>query len=271
MLNCDQCGGKKWFSAIDKSTGLQRKHHVKLTDGTEYDLRIFRCWRCGWTQEEVRPFIPLGVRTKANVLYIDLEISKSMMFNYGLKVPSKYIHPDNLIHEYYIIAWSASYVGSEKIWSGCVTQEQAMNWTDAAILQPLRDLMASADIIGGHNVNRYDLKRANTRFELNGLEPVMEKKTQDTLLIARQKFAFESNTLDYINRKLGLRPKDDIRDKDWQNIVRTGDAATLKKVLKYNRGDVRQGKALLEKFMKYSGKKDWYGSVALDGAPVWLK
>lgn len=271
MLNCKECGGKKWYAKIDRKTGLQVKHHRKFDDGTEYDLRVWRCWRCGHAQEEVRPFIPLGIRTGANILYIDLEVSKSLMTNYGLKVPTKYIHHENLIHSYYIICWSASYLGNNKVWSGCVTPEQALRWTDKEILQPLRDLMASADIIAGHNVDAYDLKRANTRFLLNGIEPVLEKKTEDTLKIARTKFSFESNTLDFINKALGLRPKDDISATDWNAIVRTGDEAALHRAMKYNRGDVVGGKAMLERLRKYSGKKVGYGSVSLESEPNWFK
>jgi hypothetical protein len=271
VQNCEQCGGKKWFSHIDQKTGLQRKHHIRLTDGTEYDLRVWRCWRCGNVQEETTPFIPLGYRTGANILYIDLEVSKSRVFSYGLKVPSGYLNPDDLEQSYYIICWVASYVGQEKIFSGCVTTEQALEWRDAEILSPLRDLMDSADIIAGHNVDLYDLKRVNTRFLLNGLEPVIGKKTLDTLKMARSKFAFESNRLDHISQKLGLRPKDDIRNKDWLEIVKTGDQRTLKKVLKYCKGDVTSGKGVLERLMKYSGKRTDYGAIKLEAPPYWMK
>lgn len=106
---------------------------------------------------------------------------------------------------------------------------------------------------------------------MNGLEPVTGKKTLDTLKIARSKFAFESNKLDYISQKLGLRPKDDIRNKDWIEIVTTGNAKTLAKILKYNKGDVTSGKGVLERLMKYSGKRTDYGAQCLDGVSVWMK
>jgi hypothetical protein len=271
LQNCEECGGKKWFAHIDHKTGLQRKHHIKTVDGVEYDLRIWKCWRCANIQEEVAPFVPIKYRTIANILYIDLEVSKSQVFSYGLRVPSGYINPEDLFREYYIICWSASYIGKEKIWSDCVTPEEAREWSDKRILGNLQELMASADILAGHNVDSYDLKRSNTRFLLNGLEPVTGKKTLDSLKIARSKFHFESNRLDYISQKLGLRPKDDIRNSDWLKIVTTGDGPTLRKVLRYNKGDVTSGKGVLERLMKYSGKKANYGAIKLNGAPFWLK
>jgi hypothetical protein len=271
VQNCEQCGGKKFFSHIDKKTGLQRKHHIKTSDGVEYDLRIWKCWRCGNIQEEVTPFIPLHYRTTANVLYIDLEVSKSMVFNYGLRVPSGYINPDDLLRPAYIICWSASYVGSDVVWSDCVTKDEALAWDDSRILPRLQELMESADLIAGHNVDRFDLKKANARFLLNGIEPVVSKKTIDTLKIARSKFAFESNKLDYISQALGFRPKDAIHNSDWIEIVTTGDEKTLRKVLKYNKKDVKIGKDVLDRLMKYSGKKTFWGSTMLEAPPYWMR
>lgn len=271
MTNCEKCGGRKWFRHIDKKTGLQRTHHIKTASGYEFDLRVWKCWRCGNIQDEVTPFIPIQYRTTANILYIDLEISKSQFFSYGAKVPSKYLNIEDMTHEYYCICWSASYVGSSTVWSECVTPEEALAWDDKRIMGRLQELMASADIIGGHNVDAYDKKRANTRFLLNGYEPVTDVKTIDTLKIARSKFSFESNKLDYISQRLGFRPKDDIRNSDWLKIVTTGDAATLKKVNKYCKGDVTNGKSVLQRLMKYSGKKQEYASVSLPVDFEWLK
>lgn len=277
MQNCERCGGKKWFAKIDKDTGLQVKHHVIGENGYERDIRVFKCWRCGHVQEEVEPFVPIPYRTGANILYIDLETSKSLYFNYGAKVPSKYMNSEDLAHPYYVICWSASYVGSKTVWADCVTPEEAKieldgtGGNDKRILGRLRELMDAADIIAGHNVDAFDIKRANTRFLLNGIEPVVGKKTLDTLKIARSKFSFESNKLDEISKILGLRPKDDIRNSDWLRIVKTGDEKTLKKVLKYNKGDVTSGKGVLDTFMKYSGKKTHYGAISLESPPYWLK
>jgi hypothetical protein len=270
LQNCEVCSGKKWFAHIDKKTGLQRKHHIK-TDEFEYDLRIWRCWRCGHIQEEIAPFVPLGYRTTANILYLDLEISKSLYFNYGARVPSGYINTDDLYRERYIICWSASYVGSKTVWSECVTQKEAKKWDDKRILARLQELMASADILAGHNIDRFDLRHANARFLMQGFEPVIDKKTLDTLKIARSKFFFESNKLDHISQKLGFRPKDHIDNGDWLRIVTTGDQKTLDKVHRYCRKDVSIGKGVLEKLMKYSGKKLHYGSVKLEGSVQWLK
>jgi DNA polymerase elongation subunit (family B) len=255
MQNCTECYGKRWYAKIDNRTGLQLKNR----DGQ----LLWRCFRCGHVQTEPKPqtILDRTIRTDASILYLDIEVSKSMYFNYGAKVPSKYLRPADLIHPYYIICWSASYLHDEKIWKGCVTPNDAKKWTDKGILKQIHELIKSADIIAGHNVDAFDIKKLNTRFLVNGLEPIVNKKSYDTLKIARSKLALESNKLDEILRLLGLRPKDDITDEDWQKIVRACDTKVLKKVMDYNINDVAGGKEVLRKFIPFSGKRKDYGSV----------
>jgi len=261
MQNCDECYGKRWYAKIDKKTGLQ----LQDNDG----LLLWRCYRCGHVQtERAVSFIPTYFRTTANILYIDLEVSKSLYWNYGLDVRSGRLNPADTKQKYFIICWAATYNG-KKIWGDSVTPKEVQSWNkgnpnpDERILSQLQGLMQSADIIAGHNVDRYDMKRANTRFLLTGLNPIIGKKTHDTLKIARAKFAFESNRLDDICFDLGLRGKFDVTNKDWLKIVNDGDEKTLEKVYRYNRNDVKEGKAVLDRLMKYSGKKKYYGTTTL--------
>lgn len=254
MQNCTECYGKRWYAKLNKRTGLQEKNR----DGK----LLWRCYRCGHVQSEpTRVVIPQVIRTGASILYLDIEVSKSLYFNYGSRVPSKHLRSDDLLHEYYIICWSASYLHDEKVWSECVTPDDAKNWTDARILEKIRNLMASADIIAGHNVDAFDIRKLNTRFEKNGLEPVINKPTYDTLKIARSKLAFESNKLDDILKFYGLRPKDDISNDDWLEIVKTPNKKVLKKVMDYNVNDVTGGKQVLRRFIPISGKSNDYGSL----------
>lgn len=265
MLNCTECYGKRWYAKLDKRTGLQLTNR----DGQ----LLWRCYRCGHVQTEPKqlPILDKTIRTDASILYLDIEVSKSLYFNYGAKVPSKYLRSDDLVHEYYIICWSASYMHSDRIWKGCVTPEDAENWSDANILKPIRDLMASADIIAGHNVDAFDIKKLNTRFMKNGLEPIVNKKTYDTLKIARSKLSLESNKLDDILKWFGLRPKDDITNDDWLKIVKEADGKTLQKVMKYNINDVNSGKEVLSRFIPISGKLPHYGAKTSNQVAHYLK
>lgn len=83
MRICENCYKRHWRAKINPTTGLQVKH--------KNGNKVFICIFCGHAQEEEHLFVPPKERIKANILYIDLEISKSVYYNYGAKVPSKYL------------------------------------------------------------------------------------------------------------------------------------------------------------------------------------
>lgn len=265
MQICGNCYRRNWIAKRNKKTGLQVVH--------KNGRRVFLCQNCGNAQEEETPSLPIPKRLNANILYIDLEVSKSIYSNYGPKVPSKYMRPDNLLKERYIICWTASFINDDLLFGDCVSPAEAARFMDFStvktdcdenILKKLHALIRDADIIAGHNVRAFDLKHAFTRFKYYGFDPIGNKKVVDTLTIARSKFAFESNSLDAISRRMGFRPKDDITNEDWNAVLR-GDGKTLKKIYEYNKGDVVQGKRIYDELEQWSGKKESFGSFTLPG------
>jgi hypothetical protein len=64
--------------------------------------------------------------------------------------------------------------------------------------------------------------------------------------MARKAWKLESNTLDYILKYLGEEGKDKMELQDWIDIQETGDPRKLRKMMKYNRQDVRGGVKVLE-------------------------
>jgi len=251
---CENCYRRHWRAKISRSTGLQVKH----VNGN----LVYVCIFCGNVQEEDTPVIPIPERIQANILYIDIETSKSLYYNYGRRVPGRYLRIDDLVHEWYMIGWSASYVGNDRIWSQIVTPEKAIEWDDSEIVRQLHDIMEAAEIIAGHNVQGFDYKRCNTRFTKHGLSPITDKKFIDTLKLARTKYAFESNTLDYIANWFGLDGKEKVTNEDWLAVLR-GDKKTLEKIAKYNRKDVSEGKLVLERMIPIANKRFNYGALKL--------
>lgn len=252
MRVCKGCLRRHWRAKIDKRTGLQVKH----ANGN----LIYVCIFCGHVQEEAREFIPPEKRIQANILYIDTENSTSVYENYGAKVPSKYLSYQNLVHEWFMLGWCASYVGNDKVWSGFVTKQEAQQRSDAGIANRLHDLMEAAEIIAGHNVDGFDLKKVNTVFMRHGLRPIVGKKTIDSLKLARSKLSHESNSLDYLAQYYGFSGKDEITKQDWKDAT-AGNSKVLAKVKKYCEGDVINGKGLLETFIPLANKKFNFGAI----------
>ena len=251
MQLCENCLRRHWKAKLNKN-GTQVKHR----NGN----LVYICIYCGTAQEEDNTFIETNRGIQANILYIDTEISKSIYYNYGAKVPSKYLSYHNLISEWYMMGWCASYHGQETIWSGFLSGKDSKAHNDGAIAGRLWELMNAAEIIAGHNVDGFDLKKCNTVFLRHGLPFITGKKTIDTLKLARSKLSLESNALDYISQYLGFSGKDDITNDDWIAAM-NGNTKTLKKIEKYCQGDVRTGKQVLNKFLPLANKKANFGAI----------
>lgn len=253
MEICKNCFRRHWRAKIDKHTGLQIKH--------KNGNLVYICIVCGTAQEEDNALImPAAARPMANILYIDTEISKSIYYNYGAKVPSKYLGVQNLIQKWYMIGWAASYVGNDTVWSQFVSPKESLHADDSQIAGKLHGLMNAAEIIAGHNVDGFDIKKCNTLFKFQGLPPIVGKKTIDTLKLARSKYSFESNGLDYISKVLGFSGKDDITNEDWINAMK-GSRPTLDKIKKYCIGDIQNGKKVLMEILPIANKKFDFGAI----------
>ena len=159
-----------------------------------------------------------------------------------------------------MIGWAASLMGNDRVWSQFVTPSEAKAFDESKIVKRLWELMDAAEIIAGHNVDGFDLKHCNTKFEKHKLPPILDKKTIDTLKLARSKFRHESNKLDYLSRWYGLSGKEQVDDNDWRAVMR-GDKKAIQKTEYYCRNDVVIGKALLEKLLPIANKPMRFGAI----------
>lgn len=68
-------------------------------------------------------------------------------------------------------------------------------------------MLDEADIVITQNGRKFDQKKLNARFILNGFKPPSSYKHIDTLVIARKHFGFTSNKLKYMTDKLCTKYK----------------------------------------------------------------
>lgn len=103
--------------------------------------------------------------------------------------------------DWFIMSFAAKWLGEDEVFY--YDQSQTRNVEDDYLLLcKLWDLLNEADIVIGHNVKRYDTKKVNARFILNGLPKPATYRQIDTLDIAKQQFGFSSNKLEYLSEKL---------------------------------------------------------------------
>ena len=107
------------------------------------------------------------------------------------------INHDNILHERAIICICYKWEGERTVHS--------LEWKkgdDKDLLKRFLKVALEADELVAHNGDKFDIKWFNTRCLKHGLEPPPIWKTVDTLVIARRRFYFNSNRLDYLGKYL---------------------------------------------------------------------
>lgn len=143
---------------------------------------------------------------KPQMLVIDIETAPMRAFMWSL-----WQHGFGLnmvASDWYMLSWSARWVGAPE---GVTIYRDIRDCydgeDDATILGDLWELLDQADIVIGQNSKRFDVKKINARFILQGYQPPSSFKQIDTLLIAKRQFGFTSNKLEYMTDKLCVKYK----------------------------------------------------------------
>lgn len=117
-------------------------------------------------------------------------------------------------------------------------KQNMINVVPRELVTELWNLFNQADIIIGHNGDKFDIRKSNTRFIEHGLTPPDPYKTIDTLKAARKYFSFNSNKLDDLGRRLGIGRKIKTGGFElWLGCI-NGDIKAWNLMKKYNRQDV---------------------------------
>lgn len=119
---------------------------------------------------------------------------------------------------------------------------------DYVVAVALHEAMSEADIIVAHNGDQFDIKQANTLFIRHNLGPIPEKKSVDTLKVARKYFAFEGNDLADLCKRFGVPDK--LEKPDFIKITE-GDPGEIRKAVKYCGRDTLSLKGVLHHLKPY--------------------
>jgi len=173
---------------------------------------------------------------KPKILLFDIETFPNRAFVWGKYEQDVIAY----IEEGYMLSWSAKWLGGKQITKGlCDYKGYKPNTPDdKALITELYELINEADILVAHNGDRFDIKKMNTRFIFHKLMPPDPYKTVDTLKVARNKFAFNSNKLDDLGSFLEVGRKVKHQGFDLWLGCENGDPQSWSKMLKYNKQDV---------------------------------
>lgn len=141
----------------------------------------------------------------------------------------------------YILSWAAKWVGDSEVMSDalCYSPDYVPGMeSDTYMLQGIWDLLDEADFVVAHNGDKFDIKHLNTQFLLAGFNPPAPYRQIDTLKMVKRTFAFDSNRLDYLLRKLFGRTKADSGGfETWRECI-LGNMDAWETLIRYNREDV---------------------------------
>lgn len=157
------------------------------------------------------------------------------------------------IHADDVLEWPRTICAAGK-WYGDRNVMFVSEWDDGgheAFMRTVWEWYDTAAIVVGHNLARFDSKHLKAAWAEYGWPSPSPWKTVDTLSIARAEFAFESNTLDALCKRLGVVAKNGKYDVEVARKALAGDAVAQRKLAAYNKGDIRATEALYDRLRPY--------------------
>lgn len=183
-------------------------------------------------------------------LIYDIEVSPDIGFfwqpGYNLTIDYK-----SIIKERAIICISYKWEGGKVnhlIWD--------KHQNDKYLIKEFAKILEEADEIVAHNGDKFDLVWIRSRAIKFGIDLSFPIVTHDTLKIARNKFRFNSNRLDYLAKYLGVGGKIETGFDLWKDIVLHKDEVALRKMVRYCDNDVKILEAVWEKLKPYAVHKN---------------
>lgn len=183
-------------------------------------------------------------RASANFYLTNLELMRKRLFvdietspNVGLFWEAGYkknIPYDNITEERVIICICYKWEGAKRVYALTWDNKQC----DKKMLKEFVLVLKEADEIVGHNGDRYDISFVRTRCVIHRISMPPKYQTIDTLKVARSKFKFNSNRLDYIAFVLGLGRKIETKFDLWKELVLKNSKPALREMVKYCKKDV---------------------------------
>jgi DNA polymerase elongation subunit (family B) len=203
---------KHKFSEIVKAAGLDPNKHAQSTEPLELDIRP-----------------PV-------ICYLDEEISSMTVKTYTLK--TDYIPHRNIIRNWHFLSYAAVLEHEPETFY-YMDQRFAENIEDdRPIIEAIHHIVSKSDILSGHNIKRFDLKKFNTRAALYGLDPIPEKIVWDTLPLFKKHFDLPSYSLAFICKYFNFKHQKLDHSNDMWDRCSSGDISAWEENERYNKMDV---------------------------------
>lgn len=129
-----------------------------------------------------------------------------------------------------------------------------MSWSEDAMIGVVWDYLDDADIVVGHNGDKFDLRKLNAKFIEYGMTPPSPYKTVDTLKVARRVAKFNQNGLGPLSAHLDIGNKISHEGFSlWERcmVQDPEDEVAWRKMVRYAKRDVDQLEKLYKRLLPW--------------------
>ncbi len=216
-----------------------RKKGIRYSPSFEGNVQRWYCHSCG---KHFQTPIDSPKQELPKILLFDIETALMEVYVWGLykqRIPHTNIIKDKDGSEksWFVLSWAAKWLFDDNVQSDTVTPSESKSRNDKRILKSIWKLLDEAEIVIGHNLDRFDIRKLNARFIDNDIKPPSPFRSIDTLKVARKEFAFVSYKQDFLTKHFELENKLKTEFQLWVDCMQ-GSQARLDEMAKYNRHDV---------------------------------
>jgi DNA polymerase elongation subunit (family B) len=177
----------------------------------------------------------MKTKTKPKILLFDIESGPLTIYSWGT------YETDSLkvIKDWELLCFSYKWLGGKTrvISQNMLRRGGFRGKIELGVVKKLWEVLDEAEIVVGHNLDKFDIKKSNAKFIEYGLTPPSPYKTIDTLKIARRHFKFTSNKLDSLGEYLGVGRKVSTGGFELWDKCLQGDQKSWKLMERYNKND----------------------------------
>lgn len=140
-----------------------------------------------------------------NILTLDIETSPNLAYVWSFFKEN--ISAKQVLEHTVLLCWSAKWLGEDEM----LYSDGRKGYNDHPLprhekraLKDLLPLLEKADMVVGHNISGFDMRKIRGRCLVHRLPLPAPYKEVDTYKIAKKEFGFTSNSLEYLAKVLGL-------------------------------------------------------------------
>jgi len=124
----------------------------------------------------------------AKILILDIETKPILAYVWGLFKAN--VGPQQIVDHSSILSFAAKWLGNDR-----VAYYSSRKMSEKDLLKKLMTFLDKADIIVAHNGKKFDLGKIKARALVHGILPPSPYKIVDTLIVAKNEFNFDGNSL----------------------------------------------------------------------------